>query len=40
MRMVQNKIFGNVADERIGYDRAACVSSLTKGFENHLTVFV
>lgn len=25
---------------RIGYDRAACVSFLTKRFENHLTVFV
>lgn len=24
----------------IGYDRAACVSPLTKGRENHLTVFV
>jgi len=41
MREFRRKFLGMAhIKPRIGYDRAACVSSLTKDFENHCTVFV
>jgi len=41
MRKFRKKFLGIAQIKpRTEYDRPACVSSLTKDFENHLTVFV